>query len=279
MRIAYFGYDFFWKCLSRVLQDGHDVVRVFSFPTDNEKYNFNEKILSLAKDAGIPSQLERVREGDLLELKELGCDLLLVAGYQYRIPTPENAIPGINVHPTLLPHGKGAWPLPHVILKNLSESGVSIHRLEHDFDAGPILLQEKFRISPMETLESLSFKCHLSAERLLSQLLPNFEAIWSAASPQSGGGSYWPLPSEEEQTINWNESVFDIDRVIRAYGKLHSTAILDGVSWLVADATVWQEPHNVVPGTVVLCSNREMLVAASDGFVCLRHFEKESNKC
>lgn len=40
MKIAYFGYDFFYDCLKTVLSEGHDVIKVFTFDTDNHKVHF-----------------------------------------------------------------------------------------------------------------------------------------------------------------------------------------------------------------------------------------------
>lgn len=276
MKIAYFGYDFFSGCLSTLLKQGHQVLRVFSFETDN-KYNFNEQVIRQASRHGIPTKIDKVSAKDIEELRREGCDLLVSAAYPYRIPIDSNRDRGINIHPTLLPEGRGPWPLPYVILKDLKESGITLHKLDEQLDSGAILLQEGFSIVPQETLESLSFKCHLAAVRLIEQLMSDFDQIWQNARKQQGG-SYWRFPPDEEQTIDWKQPVTDIDRLIRAYGKLHSTANFDGHTWLVADATVWKEPHDFTPGAVVQRSNREVLIAAADGYVCLRHFEREEEK-
>ena len=53
------------------------------------------------------------------------------------------------VHPSLLPKYRGACPLQHSILNGDSETGVSlIHLSKRKFDAGNIVLQKKFKISP-----------------------------------------------------------------------------------------------------------------------------------
>jgi methionyl-tRNA formyltransferase len=273
MKIAYFGYDFFSGCLSSLLNQGHQVLCVFSFETD-DKYNFNRQVLRQASQHGVPVKLHKVTSRDIEELRDKGCDLFVSAAYPYRIPINSNCDRGINIHPTLLPEGKGPWPLPYIILKDLKESGVTIHKLREQFDSGEILLQKSFQIIPQETLESLSFKCHLAAVNLLEQFMSDFDSIWQNARSQQGG-SYWHFPTDEEQTIDWGNSVSDIDRLVRAYGKLHSTAKFDNETWLVSDATVWKEKHDFTPGTVILRSNKEVLIAAKDGYVALRHFERE----
>jgi len=274
MKIAYFGYDFFASCLERILQDGHEVLCVFTFETDN-KYNFNEKIISLATAHGIRVATAAVSADDLRKLEEQGCELLVVAAYPYRVPVESSKLRGINLHPTLLPEGRGRWPLPHIILKKLRESGVSIHKLDPGFDSGAVLAQARFSVDPDENLETLSCKCQLAAAPLLAKVMSQTDTFWANAVPQNGG-SIWPFPSDSEMTLDWRAPVEDIHRVVRAFGKMHSTAEFDGKKWNVADASVWEECHEYQPGSIVLRTNREVLIAARNGFVCLRIFEEET---
>jgi methionyl-tRNA formyltransferase len=274
MKIAYFGYDFFYSCLEHILDAGHEVLGLYTFETDN-KYNFNEKVTSLAKSRGVPIKNSKVSVGDLTLLERQECELLVVAAYPYRIPIGSTVLRGVNVHPSLLPEGRGPWPLPHVILMGLQEGGVSIHKLASKFDSGAVLAQRRFSVDTAnENIETLSCKLQLAAAPLLAGVLAQLDSYWLNAVTQ-GEGSYWPFPSDEDMMLDWNKGVMDIHRVVRAYGKMHSTAEFDGKRWNVSDASVWQEEHRYEPGYVVLRTNREALVAARDGYVCLRIFEEE----
>ena len=44
-------------------------------------------------------------------MRQAGCELLLCAGYYYRVPVTD-AFPMVNFHPSPLPVGRGAWPMP-----------------------------------------------------------------------------------------------------------------------------------------------------------------------
>jgi methionyl-tRNA formyltransferase len=272
MKIAYFGYDFFYRCLEHLSGAGHEVVKVFTYKTDN-KYNFNDYIISLADSSHIPVQFSKVTPSDIYNLRESGCELLVVAAYPYKVPILEDCIiKGINIHPTLLPEGRGVWPLPYIILNGLKNSGVTIHKLEEKIDSGDILLQQSFDIMDIENLESLSCKCQLTAVSLLEKLLKKFDFYWSNAQKQ-GVGSNWAFPSIEQQTINWDSSVHEISRITRAIGKFESRAKFDDKYWVVQDAVVWAENHRYIPGEVVHRTNKEVVIAAKDGLVCLRFFE------
>ncbi len=272
MKIAYFGYDFFHSCLETLVEDGHEVIKIFTYVTDN-KYNFNEKVISIADSIRAPVQFCKPRRSDIDELFTVhGCELLVVAAYPFKIPVGDPERRGINIHPSLLPQGRGPWPLPWVILKGLKRSGVTIHKLENDMDGGDILSQHEFNISDDEDLETLSCKCQLSAAALLRDLLSKFERKWEHARRQTKG-TYWRSPTTVDQTLDWSKNVAEISRTIRAIGKFESRALFDEKYWVVQDGKVWKQLHKLTPGTVAHRTNKEIVIAAKDGFVCLRFFE------
>lgn len=272
MKIAYLGFDFFSNCFDLLINEGHEIVEIFSYAGD--EYNSSKEITNRANQLNIPIHFHPISNSDILRLEKTGVELIVSAAYPYKIPIQEiKKMHAINIHPSLLPEGRGPWPLPHFILKSLSVGGVSIHAVSDRFDAGDVLVQEVFKIDSLrETLESISMKVRLSAQRLLLQVVSDPERMFARGTPQVGG-SYWSMPTIEEQTIDWNQDVDRIDKVVRAFGKLDSVCAFDGKKWLLKDANVWEENHNYVPGQVVLRSRFETLIAAKDGFVCLRFFD------
>ena len=270
MRIAYYGYDFFSNCMEAVLQQGHEIVALYTMLYDNI-YNQNIQVLSFAKAHHIPVRFNKPSMQEMLNLK---VDLHIVAAYPYKLPIVGD-IYAINIHPSLLPIGAGPWPLPHVILKDHKESGVTIHKLNEVFDAGEILSQARIKIAPFETLESLSFKSQLLAKDLLLKVLADFYQIWAIASPQDlSKREFWSHPLLEDRTIDWNNSIECIHRQVRAFGKFASSSKFDGHEWLISDIDCWKCEHHYPIGHVVRKCGHEILIAAIDGLVCLRHFSR-----
>jgi methionyl-tRNA formyltransferase len=112
----------------------------------------------------------------------------------------------------------------------------------------------------------------------LALVMQDLEGKWHKATPQDHSkASSWPMPQRSDRTLEWNGSVRQIDRVCRAFGKFGSFAFFDNSWWWVYDLTVWQQVHKHPVGKVVHKSNTEMVVSASDGFVCLRMFEPLAN--
>jgi methionyl-tRNA formyltransferase len=272
MKVAFFGYDFFADCLSAAEAAGHEVIAVFSNPCDNARYDFNRRVKAYAKRRKIPFTERKPRDRDVLRLTTRGCDLLLVAAYAHKVPLPTGAPLGLNVHPSLLPVGRGRWPLPWIILEELEFSGVTIHKLVEELDAGDIVWQESFKIAATETLESLSARTQMLARRGTEEVLRSFDEQMRRARPQ-GEGVTWDMPPDQLRTLTWTDRTSDIARTARAFGKFGSYAVFDEKEWLVQDVTVWTEDHDFVPGTVVHRTSLEVVIAALDGFVCLRYFE------
>ena len=278
MKIAYCGYDFFFSCFERIINLGHEPVAVFSFDCDpaNPRYskvNFNNRLATAAREAGVRFTTAPLNALGLHELLSSGCEFLVSAGYRFRIPIETcPALRGCNVHPTILPEGRGPWPLPYLILKNIRLGGVTIHKLISKLDSGDILCQEGFPITPIDNLETVSCRAQMLAARLLDHFLRNFDRLWQNARPQ-GEGSYWREPTLEDRTIDWSMGVDSIMKIVRAFGKFESCATFGGKDWVIRDAVAWKENHSILPGTVAHEANREVVVAASDGFVCLRYYD------
>ena len=90
-------------------------------------------------------------------------DLVILAGFM-RILTPyfigafRNRV--LNIHPSLLPDFKGAHAIRDAFEAGVKKTGVTVHLVTRDVDAGPILLQKKVEISKKDTLKTLESKIH-----------------------------------------------------------------------------------------------------------------------
>lgn len=95
-------------------------------------------------------------------------DLIILAGFLWKIPTElvvkfPNKI--INIHPALLPKygGKGMYGSKvHEAVRenNESESGITIHYVNENYDEGAIIFQASTAIDPLDTAESIAQKVH-----------------------------------------------------------------------------------------------------------------------
>lgn len=130
-------------------------------------------VLERAKNHKIPALVitnPQSQQADFLIpiLREYQINGIVLAGYLRLIPKglieayPEKII---NIHPSLLPKygGKGMYGShvhEAVIADNETESGITIHLVNEQFDKGKIIFQAKTQITMGETAKSLAEKIH-----------------------------------------------------------------------------------------------------------------------
>ena len=161
--------------------------------------------------------LGRPEPGDPSVLKAIRSarpDRILSYFYPRKIPPAVLALaPAMGTHPSLLPRWRGPDPYFWTILSGDSRSGVTLHRLDEDYDTGALLESRSLEVRPDENAWSL-------ARRLDRLALP---LIVSAATreeldgvKQTGDATLAPEPSDDELTIDWKKPATEIARLVRA---------------------------------------------------------------
>ena len=169
-------------------------------------------VLERAKQLGVSTHVFNREQfnnpEDLLkDLQAQSPDLIVLAGFLWKVPSHIiDAFPNkiINIHPALLPKYGGKGMYGHhvhqaVIDAKETESGISIHYVNSQYDEGAIIFQAKTPIDPDDTPESLAQKIHKLEHRHFSEeieklLLPAGKQVNlytdGAASGNPGPGGY-----------------------------------------------------------------------------------------
>ncbi|HEX8954911.1 MAG TPA: formyltransferase family protein [Burkholderiaceae bacterium] len=268
MRFAITACDRYARVFDEFLAAGWIPVKLFSSHPVN-RLSANERVISLARRHGCPVQLTRMGAADLDDLAQRGCDALIVASYDWRIPRWQDKLQyAVNFHPSPLPLARGPYPLPRAILERRTHWGMSCHKIEHEFDSGDVLCIEEFGLHEEESHETLNLKLQMAGGRLARKLAPSFVERWNAAQPQ-GAGEYWPVFSEAERTLNFQGKVAEVLHMLRAFGVLECYGRLNGQRIYVRQAYGWPETHNLAPETVVHVNGSDVVLAVQDGFIAL----------
>lgn len=214
-RIVYIGIDLFYPALlelSRLCEVG----QIVTCSTDNVT-EFNVKVCSFASEHKIPLKIGKIKEKDLDDWKKAGFDLAVCGGYYHRIPVRSGEeFPMVNIHPSLLPKGRGAWPMPIAILKGETKSGITVHKVAKGFDEGDILLQKEVPVYGTDNLETLTLRLHQTLPELMERLVRDFDRLWNKAKVQ-GEGEYLKMPEEKDYTITDRMNCKEADLILRAF--------------------------------------------------------------
>jgi methionyl-tRNA formyltransferase len=214
MKIAYIGIDLFYTALETLHDLGCEIQEIFTCKTDNVT-EFNLKITKFAEMHNIPCTTERITAEDIERLIKNGCEAAICGGYYFKIPSSTD-LPIVNIHPSLLPIGRGSWPMAQAILWKHEKSGVTIHKIAEGFDTGDILLQREFELSKDETHLTFMEKANALLPEMLAELVANFEELYKKAVPQ-GKGEYWAAPIESDYTITPDMTAAEADLILRAF--------------------------------------------------------------
>ena len=112
-------------------------------------------------------------------LEDHQIDIIVLAGYLKFVPaevTRRWAGRIINIHPSLLPKFGGAGMYGRrvheaVIAASESESGATVHHVNEEFDRGEIIAQERVRVEPGDTPETLAARVLDAEHRLYPRTL------------------------------------------------------------------------------------------------------------
>jgi phosphoribosylglycinamide formyltransferase 1 len=124
---------------------------------------------------------ERFFRGDtyLPELESAGIDFIVLAGFLWKIPSALiKAYPQriVNIHPALLPKygGKGMYGQhvhAAVIAAGETESGITIHFVDEQYDHGATIFQAMCTVEKTDTPDALAAKIHALEHKHFSSVV------------------------------------------------------------------------------------------------------------
>lgn len=271
MKFVFFGYDFMVHAVEKLINEGHELLGIMSFDCDNI-FNFNIKTQALAQAQGVPFTTLQVRPEHIADFVSQGCEVFLAAGYPYKIPEiKENNAYGINLHPSYLPLGRGIMPTPYILMNKPQASGITVHKITQKFDQGDILYQEKITLHENEDVETLSAKIAMRAPKILLKVMRDLKKYWAEAIPQNEDeAEHWPMPDDGFRTLNWSQTAQELNTIGRAFGRFGVIAQYGNRTFIVYDFKAWEETHDHPPGYLAHQMNKEVIIACSDGYVCLK---------
>jgi len=210
--------------LQRLLQDGHEVVAVWTQPDKpagrGDKMH-SPAIKEFALENGLPiEQPRKIKTQDAKDLfASYDADVAVVVAYGRILPPEFLRAPSrgcINVHFSLLPLYRGAAPANWAIVNGETKTGVTTMFIEEELDSGPILWQRETMIGETETAPELMQRLSVIGADLLSETLAQLDRL--TPRPQHDrDATFAPLLTKQHGLINWTNDAVTIERCVRGF--------------------------------------------------------------
>ena len=287
MRVVFMGTpDIAATCLKKVLDDGFDVVGVWTQP-DRPKGRGMKLVASPVKELALANNIpvyqpENFRaDEDVQALRDLNPDVVAVVAYGRILPQRVLDIPTkgcVNIHASILPEYRGSAPYQWAVLDGKKETGVTAQHMVREMDAGDIIDVAKTPIGENETAGELLDRLAVLGADLLSRTLTAFAEGTVTRTPQDPAGiSFAPMLDKSMCPIDWNKTAQQVHDQVRG---LHpwpiATMELKGKKFKVHATRVVEGSGQ--PGEILGLTKTGLKIACGEGAVEVISLQAEGGK-
>ena len=287
MRVVFMGTpDIAATCLKRILDDGFDVVGVYTQP-DRPKGRGMKMVFSPVKELAMAYNIpvfqpENFREDNTVEeLAALQPDVCAVVAYGRILPQRVLDIPVrgcVNIHASLLPQYRGSAPYQWAVLDGLKETGVTAQHMALKMDAGDIIDAAKTPIGEHETAGELLDRLAVLGADLLSSTLRRFESGRPEGIPQDESKvSFAPMLDKSMCPIDWSKTAQQVHDHVRGLNPWPCATATIGGTFFKIHSTVIVDGHGQ-PGEILGLTKTGLRVACGEGAVEIRVLQADGGK-
>ncbi len=226
-----------------ILEELHKYFKLVAVVTQPPKEAGRKKMLTFSPvdNWAHKRKIPVIKDLDISQFPE--ANLGIVASYGKIIP--QNIIEffpnGIlNVHPSLLPHYRGASPIQAQIMDGVTQTGVSVIKMDRLMDHGAVVSVLKDEVLPEDTNETLRNRLFEKSAKFLIDLIPNYLTGKIKLKPQDETQATITKIIDKDDgyvspamlTHKKAETAIKIERMVRAYKPwpgIYTHVTIDGV--------------------------------------------------
>ena len=173
----------------------------------------------------------------------------------------------LNLHPSLLPHHRGATPIPAAIFEGDAETGVSLFRMDAGMDTGPIVATKAVSLSGDEDAPRLEARlAALAADLLRRSLGPWLRGELPPVAQSRERVSITRPFRREDGRLDPARPAAGLERQVRAYRPWPGTFLqAPGGRIAVLRAGIAATQPGDVPGRLVADDGSGLALATADG--------------
>lgn len=169
----------------------------------------------------VPEEVER--------LKSYAPDFIVVVAYGQILKMSVIEVPKfgtVNIHSSLLPRWRGAAPIQWSILGGDQETGVTTMMIVPKLDAGDMLIQEKTKISAVDTAETVHDRLsEIGARIIVPTLRGLYDGTLKRVPQDESQVTYAHKLTKEMENLKLTDPAREIDLKIRALNPWPGTRI------------------------------------------------------
>jgi methionyl-tRNA formyltransferase len=277
LRIAYFGLPLGALLLTG---DGHQLDTCVLSPVEGPGLRRVRRVLGsrVLEANSLASELENAVDA---ALEHAAPDLVVSWFWTRKLPVrwlSRGRLGALGVHPSLLPRHRGPNPYFWAIDAGDAETGVTVHRLEAEYDTGAVLDREPLRVgsrNAWQLARALDRPSLVALRRTVRRFaagqLPTEEAQVEAEATQA------PEPSGALLHVDFRWTTERILRRIRALSPVPGLALtLAGMPFFVTSAEPAQGfVATLEPGEAQIAGER-LLLRTGDGAISVERATAES---
>lgn len=290
MKLLVFAYhNIGYECLRFLIEAGEEIVAVVTHKDDPDEEVWFRSVAELAarhrlrvltpSKPNAPAFVHRVRR--------LAPDLIF--SFYYRRILSGNLLSaarlgGINLHGSLLPKYRGRCPINWALIYGEKETGVTLHHMTENADAGDIITQRRVAVSIEDTALTLFHKMTIASRELLKETLPLIKAGKAPRIPQdSRAATTFGGRRPEDGKIAWDQSATEIYNLVRAVTHPYPGAF---TFYNGTKLTIWRAMMDFqstkrpagLPGKVMAKENNGIVVCTGQGNLLVTQAQFEGDK-
>jgi UDP-4-amino-4-deoxy-L-arabinose formyltransferase/UDP-glucuronic acid dehydrogenase (UDP-4-keto-hexauronic acid decarboxylating) len=285
-RWAVFAYHTFGaRALEALLARQEQVVAVVTHPDDPGEGDWFESVAELARVHRLPVLTPRSPNlpATVETLRAQVPDVLLSVWYRRLLGPDLLALPrvaALNLHGSLLPAYRGRAPVNWVLVNGERRTGVTLHHMTAEADAGDIVAQQPMDIEPDDTALTLYTRMVKVGVELLLEAYPAVLASTAPRIPQDHArATVFPRRRPEDGRVEWTWAAARIADMIRAVTHPYPGAFVgDGTRrlFLWSASTAPGFGRGPRPGTLLeILPGQSITVATGEGALRLTRVQSE----
>ena len=278
-RVVLFAYHTFGaRVLEALHTRGEDIAVVVTHADDPREARWFDSVAEVAAEHGVPVLTPSSPNTPEMTaaLAALAPDVFVSVWYRRLLAPALLRLPriaAVNLHGSLLPSYRGRAPVNWVLVNGESRTGVTLHHMTADADAGDIVAQAPIDIDREDTAATLYGRIVKAGVDLL---LGSYGAVVAGTAPlvrqDESRASCYGRRRPEDGRVEWTWPATRITNMIRAVTHPFPGAFIgDGAARLHLWAAMPIDgPARSAPGSLVdIRRGQGITVATADGLVLL----------